>query len=124
MANYDEALDWFSGCESVDFKKLHLIPEKVEIKQEFKNKDLGEKDLVNKISNFGRLSCSEVQLFDNTPQRKLDDGVFFLWCVRWCFDPGKQSYSMEYVKLNRSLISWATHHFKLKYLVGLRQQWR
>jgi hypothetical protein len=40
-----------------------------------------------KISNFKRLSCNEVLLFDNTPQRKLDDGVFFLWCVRWCFDP-------------------------------------
>ena len=24
---------------------------------------------------------------------------------QWCFDPGKQSYSLEYVKLNRSLIS-------------------
>jgi hypothetical protein len=30
---------------------------------------------------------------------------------QWCFDPGKQSYSVVYVKLNRSLISWATHHF-------------
>jgi hypothetical protein len=89
MANYDEALDWFSGCESVGCKKLQLIPEKVEIKQEFKNKDLGEQDLVNKISNFGR--C-EVQLFDNTPQRKLDDGVFFLWCVRWCFDQGRKHF--------------------------------
>jgi hypothetical protein len=44
---------------------------------------------------------------------------------QWCFDPSKQSYSMESVKLNRSLISWATHHFKLlKYLVGLRHRWR
>jgi hypothetical protein len=44
---------------------------------------------------------------------------------QWCFDLGKQSYSVEYVKLNRSLISWATHHFKLlKYLVGLRHRWR
>jgi hypothetical protein len=46
MVNYDESLDWFSGCESVDFKKLHLIPEKVEIKQEFKNKDLGDGVLI------------------------------------------------------------------------------
>jgi hypothetical protein len=95
MANNDEDLDWFFGCESMDCKKLQLIPEKVEIKQEIKNKDLGEQHLVKKNSNFERLSCSEVQSFDNTPQRKLDDGVFFLWCVRWCFDPGKKHFILR-----------------------------
>jgi hypothetical protein len=42
MTNNNEDLYWFFGCESMDCKKLQLIPEKVEIKQEIKNKDLGE----------------------------------------------------------------------------------
>jgi CHAT domain-containing protein len=53
MTNNNEDLDWFFRCESMD---LQLIPEKVEIKQDIKNKDLGEQHLVKKISNFERLS--------------------------------------------------------------------
>jgi hypothetical protein len=55
----------------MDCKKLHLIPEKVEIKQEIKNEELGEQDLVKEISNCERFSCNEVQLFDKTPQKKV-----------------------------------------------------
>ncbi|KAE8038678.1 hypothetical protein FH972_011159 [Carpinus fangiana] len=53
---------------------------------------LREQDLAKRISTCGRLSCDEVQILDKNLQRKLDDGVFFLWCVRWCFDPGKNHY--------------------------------
>jgi hypothetical protein len=53
---------------------------------------------VKEISNCERLSCNEVQLFDKNPQRKLDDGVFFLWSGSWCFDPGKRFFFLEYLK--------------------------
>jgi hypothetical protein len=76
MANKDGALDLFSECESMDCKKLHLIPEKVEIKQEIKNEELGEQDLVKEISNCERFSCNEVRLFDKTPQKKVR-----WWCL-------------------------------------------
>ena len=51
---------------------------------------------MKEISNCERLSCNEVQLLN--PQRKLDDGVFFLWSGSWCFDPGKRFFFLEYRK--------------------------
>ncbi|KAE8021214.1 hypothetical protein FH972_007128 [Carpinus fangiana] len=59
----EEFLDLSQERESMDCKKLHLILA------------IGEQDLVKRVSTCGRLSCNEVQLFDRTPQKKLDDEV-------------------------------------------------
>jgi hypothetical protein len=95
----DKVLAPFPVIESIELQKLHLVLEKVGIPekikkpkekynlndQDIKNRDLWEQDIVK---TFER-PYDAVKMFDNKLNRKFLNGVFFLWCVRWSFDPGR-----------------------------------
>jgi hypothetical protein len=63
------------------------------IDQEIKSRDLWEQDIVK----FFEGHSNAVKLFDKKLNRKFLNGVFFHWCGRWSFDPGRipQSTQME-----------------------------
>jgi hypothetical protein len=46
-----------------------------------------KQEFLKKFPHTNGLYCDADEVFDENLERKLDDGVF-LWCVRWCFDPG------------------------------------
>jgi hypothetical protein len=85
----EEFLDLSQERESMKFRKLQFISEKVEIKEGV-DISMMKQEFLKKISHINGLYCDANEVFDENLERKLDDGVFFLWCVRWCFDPGKK----------------------------------
>lgn len=109
--NNDKVLAPFPEIESIGFKQLHLVLEKVKIPekikkptekynltdQEIKNKNLWEQNIVK----FFERPYDEVKMFDKKLNRKFLNCVFFLWCGIWSFDPGRpfdeipQSTQME-----------------------------
>jgi hypothetical protein len=47
------------------------------------------------FSHSDGLNCDAEKVFDKRLERNLDDVVFFKWCSRWCFDPGKKPFLLE-----------------------------
>jgi hypothetical protein len=84
-----EFLDLSQERESMKIRKLHFISKNMEIKEGF-NISTMKQEFLKKFPHTNGLYCDADEVFDENLERKLDDGVFFLWCVRWCFDPSKK----------------------------------
>jgi hypothetical protein len=98
----EEFLDLFQEIDSMKIRKLHFIFKNVEIKEGIDISTM-KQEFLKKISHTNGLYCDADEVFDENLERKLDDGVFFLWCIRWCFDPGKK-HSLAVEKKERRKI--------------------
>jgi hypothetical protein len=56
--------------------------------QEIKIEDMLEQDVGNFFVVREELYCDAENVFVKKLERNLEDGIFFLWCGKWSFDPG------------------------------------
>jgi hypothetical protein len=100
----EKFLDLFQEIYSMKIRKLHFIFENVEIKEGIDMSTM-KQEFLKKNSHTNGLYCDADEVFDENLERKLYDGVFFLWCIRWCLDPGKKhSLAVEKEEEDRSTV--------------------